>query len=345
MGHFGSSWFACPLGGDRPKLLTDSEVWGLLTSLLPPGDEQLYNYRDTEDDLFKFWDGLAIAWNELVFSSIDTLRQEATIYNAHQRIDDWANILGLNFGAASPDKSVAVRQTAVVSKLREFGACTKDNIQAAIGPLLGYVDNTTLVLVECSRALLKTLHTYTNSAGASIGSSSNATQTEYVPDGGNVSNAGAQIVVRLTSTNPEQLSFVLTSPTGSTKTWAAASLPVGSITSTDCYLYAPELANVQCQGNWSLRINTGAATCTLVQWSIFVEGITRGQSTGGAMFEWGVFADPTLVNSPDYVGAAAALLRLTQGHTKASLLLSITGGYPEVTSGAHESIPDTFLPA
>jgi hypothetical protein len=154
-----------------------------------------------------------------------------------------------------------------------------------------------------------------------------------VLDDGGVSAAGVQVAVTITSTNPEQLSFTLTGPTGTngqaSVTWAAGSLPAGSVTSTTFYLYEHAtsagksiFANGVSQW-WTLQINTGAAGCTLVSWSLFVEGAGRDANgydgLGGQTFQWIAYADPAKVVNPDYVGATTAVTRIQPGYSKGYL--------------------------
>jgi hypothetical protein len=80
---------------------------------------------------------------------------------------------------------------------------------------------------------------------------------------------------------------------------------------------------------------------------LFVEGLARGQSTGGAIFEWGVYVDPAHVGengtAADLAGARLAIKRLKHAHTVGSLIQSLAP-WPDISSGINSSIPDEWLP-
>lgn len=322
-----------------------------LKTAFPPGAGDWYDW-DNPDDQFFYPITYAIAQvlKTYGYDYADLMRQEVNPLLAKLKLPEWEAVLGITQNAASAvNKWIATRQTAVISKLRESGASTLANIRAALEPLLGFssANAGTLQIIECNRAALTALHTYANNAGASIGGGSNVSQSVYVNDGLVVGAAGVQVAVTITSTNPEQLSFTLTGPNGSSPqasvTWAAASLPVGSVTSTTFYLYEKATsAGTNILGTWSLQVNTGAAACTLVSWSLFVEGVGAGQSTGGAAFEWGAYADPTKTNNPDLVATLRSIKRIQPGFSNGALLLSINA-YPDTVSGVNASIPDQFI--
>lgn len=337
-----------------------------LKAHFPPGANDWYDWDNSTDpsELWKLTQAIASFLKYWGYDYADLIKQEVNPLTVVAKLAEWEGALGITQSSASAvNKWIATRQTAILSKLRESGASTLAYIRGVLEPLLGYTGANigTLQIIETNRASLTTAHTYSNATGASIGANSNVSQTVYVSDDGGVSAAGVQVTVTITSTNPEQLSFTLTGPVvngqpsvGSGQasiTWAAAALPKGSVTSTAFNLYEHATsAGKYITGNWTLQINTGAATCTLVSWSLFTEGgglrdANGGSGLGGAMFEWGVFADPAKTNAPDLVGVLNAIRRIQPGYSKGYLLLSIAGAYPDTTSGVNASIPDEFLPA
>src|SRR5579872_5621297 len=316
-----------------------------LKGAFPPGADLIYDWDNSTDpsELWKLTQAVAAFLKYYGFDYADLMRQEVNPLTVVAKLTEWEGALGITQApASSVNKWIATRQTAILSKLRESGASTLAYIRGVLEPLLGYTGANigTLQIVETNRAALTTAHTYSNSTGASIGSNSNVSQTVYVSDDGGVSAAGVQVTVTITSTNPEQLSFMLTGPlvngqpsAGSGQasvSWAAGALPKGSVTSVAFTLYEHATsAGKYITGNWTLQINTGAATCTLVSWSLFVEGaglrdVNGGSGLGGDMFAWCIFADGTKTNAPDLVGARNAIVRIQPGYSQGTLIQNTT---------------------
>ena len=327
----------------KPSIVSSTieQVRTGLKSLFPPGADLLYDWDNTSDpsELWKLTTGIATWLQQYGFAFIDLIRQEVNPLTLIAKLPDWEGVLGITQNTASAvNKWIATRQAAVLSKMRESGATTIGALRAVLEPLLGYSGGNlgTLVVYECNRAGLTAAHTYANTTGASIGSNSNTSQTVYVSDDGGVSAAGVQLQVTVTSTNPEQLSFVLTGPTSTqgqtagtgqaSVTWAAGILPVGSVTSTTFYLYEHATsAGKYITGNWTLQINTGAAACTLVSWSLFTEGgfarDAYGSSGLGAdVFTFAIYADGNKTVNPDLTAASKAITRMEPGYSQGVLI-------------------------
>lgn len=335
-----------------------AQVDSALKSLFPPGDDDLYDWNNSSDpsELWKLFQATAGFFKSYVYDYVDLLRQEVNPLTTVAKLPEWEGALGITQATASAaNKWTATRQSAIISKLRESGATTLAAVGAVLEPLLGYTGANagTLQVVEPSRAALTAAHTYSNTTGAVIGGNSSVAQTIDLSyrDGGAVSAAGVQLSVTITSTNPEQLSFSLqgafgtpTVPTQATVTWPAGSLPSGSVTSTTFYLYDKTFTpGSSIQGTWTLTVNTGAAACTLVSWSLFVEGVAQAQGTGGAVFYWGAYADPAKVINPDYVASSRAITRIQPGWSQGNLYLSIAP-QADITSGINSALADQCTP-
>lgn len=337
--------------------LTSDQALDLLVQLFPLGFSKLFGVINRVGDVYNLLAGISDATKQYVYDNIAQIRLEINPATALYKVPDYENALGLSQTSVALSGTTAQRRTQIISKLREQGAFTLDNIRAIIGPLLGYADPSQLVIVETSRSALTTAHTYANNAGASIGSNSSTAQSVTVLDDGGVSDAGVKLLVNITCTNPEQLSFTLTGPTGgvgsgqAVVTFPAGSMPAGSVTGVTYSLSEHSVSpGKKLLGNWSLQINTGAAACTLVSWSLFVEGGGQRDATGASgqgeeIHEWGIFLSPLLMNSPNMPAVLSSLQRIKPGDSIVDLLYSIAGSYPDTTSGVNSSIPDTCLPA
>lgn len=326
--------FAYPLGVP-PTGLSSDQVLDLIVQLLPNGASKWMGIVNKKGDVYSFFAAVADSLKAFCYDGIAIVRSEISPMTAAYKLPEWEAALGLSQTSASLSGNTSARRTQIISRLREQGAFTIANIQAILGPLLGYVNPSQLVIYEVNRAALTTAHTYANNAGASIGGSSSVTQAVQALDDGTVSDAAVQLQVVLTCTNPEQLSFTLTGPTGShgqaVITWPAGSLPPGAVTAGTFLLYDSQQVSVGKSIfagipplSWTLQINTGAATCTLVSWQIFVEGLGRDgngyDGLGSEMYYWSVYADPTLINSPQITAAKAAITRVQPAFSTPTLV-------------------------
>lgn len=340
-----------PLGGNplhTTATVSDDQARSILVALLPPGHP--YDTDNPNADMYSFFHGLGQTLKKFGFDLVDIARVEFNPAAAVQKLPDWEGVLGIvNTSPVQPWLlDTPTRQAAIVGKLRESGAVTFDNIRAAIAPLLGYTNPNQLVVYECSRSALTALHTYSTSPVSSIPANSSVSSSITInggSDGGTVSAAGAQVGITITFGDVSQLTVQLTSPSGTAVSWT---LGTGSATSTLYNLYSETFAGVSVDGTWTLKItNASGSTGTLVSWSNFVEGVGQNLATGGAIFEWGVYADPALVGSSstaNYPAALQALGRIQPSFSKAYLLRSIFP-YPDTTSGANMAIPDACIPS
>lgn len=330
--------------------LTSDQVFDLLMQLLPRNADALYGLLHKSGDPYNVFAGEADGFKAYCLDAIATARAEVSPLTTTVKLPEYESWTGLTQTIIALTGSTQQRRNQVISKLREQGASTVNNVIAILAPLLGMFPGNVQV-VESNQAAITTAHTYTNSTGASIGANSSVSQTVLVNDAGVVSDAGAQVTVTVTSTNPEQLSFTLTTPAGvNAYTMPAGTIPAGSVTSVAFKVSViPSAGASFTYGTWTFQVNTGAATCTLVSWALFVEGIAQGQDTGGARYWFGVYADPAHLGetgaSANFAAARAALARITPAHAVACLLQSISGAYPDTTSGANAAIPNECLPA
>src|SRR5262249_17480434 len=156
------------------------------------------------------------------------------------------------------------------------------------------------------------------------------------------SGTGAQLTLAFAKTDTTQYSFALTAPDGSSKTWAGG-------TTAPQWLTAPSLAGAQIQGVWKLVIANGSGISNVLYGTsfLFVEGIARRQETAGAIFDWGVYADPAHLGEngtpANFAAARATIQKLAFAHTVGNLVQSIAP-YPNMDSGVSSSIPNECCP-
>ena len=352
----GSSASALHVMTLRPSLATTTleQARTSLKSHFPPGASDLYDWDNPDTDIYRLTLAAAQYLKQFGYDYVDLLQlQEFSPATAVLKLPDWEAALGISYGSASPaNQWTATRQNAVVSKLREGGACTLANIRAAIEPLLGYstANVGTLQVIETNRAALTAAHTYTNATGATIGAVGNAVQTVTVADDGVISAAGVQVTVTLTTAAVSLVSFVLLGPAGSagqvSASWSAGYLGNGAASNSTYTLYLPSAAGKAINGVWNFTVQAGSAAVTLVNWAVIVEGAGRDSAgndgLGASIFEWGVMAEPPKANSPDYIGARRALARMQPAYSKAKLLFQ-TQDTVHSTGYQNAAIPDDPL--
>jgi hypothetical protein len=276
---------------------------------------------------------------------LDTLRAETNPATSVQKISEWFSALGLTGTYVDNKGTTAQKQQAILARLRESGPFTPYTISSVIGPLLGYFPTTPVQVIECDRPMLTLLHSYDVAVGADVPIPTGQTTTLAIPvnDGGIVSKMGAQLELHFATNPVSSYTFVLTAPDGTSKTWTRTSLDLPLL------LYAPSLAGAKIQGTWTLAItnNSGVSNTLYTASFLFVEGLARGQSTGGAIFEWGVYVAPAHVGengaAADLAGARLAIKRLKHAHTVGNLIQSLAP-WPDISSGINSSIPDECLP-
>jgi lysophospholipase L1-like esterase len=347
-----ASPFAFALG-QVPGGLSTEQALDLLVQLLPDKFAKWTGILARRGDPYNFYAVVADAFKTFIYDGMAQLRLENNPATAGWRLPDYEAALGLSTTPTALTGTPQRRRLQIISKLREQGATTIANIQSIVAPLLGYIDPSQLKVYECNRAALTAAHTYTNGSNA-IFTSTPVTQSVFVSDDGGVSDAGAQLLVTLTATNPELLTLTLTGPSGgagsgvATKTWPAGSLPPGNASSVLCRLNFPEAAGKKIRGEWRLTMSSSSPT-QVINWSVFVEGGGLRDQNGGSglgeeMHEWGVFVDPALATAPDLPAVRAALQRIQPADSIADVLFSVVGSFPDVSSGANSAIPDCCLP-
>lgn len=327
---------------------TVQDVFDLIVKALPRGVENVYDLAPG-GDYYKYYMSWAQVLKTYGFDLVDLARQEIVPYLSRYKLADWEILFGLTQTRVARTGTIPQRQLQVLSAWRAAAGqgSSRAAIQAALVPIFGYFPTTVPQIIEASRASLTTLHTYVGGA-AVIPAGDDLTVSLTTTDGGKVSKAGIRLGLIITHPSIEDLTIELDSTVGGvSKTWT---LPgTGSVTAQEFVLYGREFADLQTYQQWNLSIIGSGSVGSLDGWYIVVEGIGPNLETGGAIFTWGVYADPAHLGengTPADLDAARRLIeKFSFDHTRGTLLQSISGAYPDVTTGAHAAIPDECLPA
>lgn len=322
-----------------------------VVSQLPAGAEDVYDLTVT-GDYRKYFQVFGSMLKMFAFDLVDLARRELSPRLARYKLPDWEHLFGLETTRTAKLGTLPQRRQQVVGGWRAAAGLgsTFAAVRATLGTLLGYAPATNLLLMECDRPSLTAEHSY--ALNTTVGGTGDVAipgpgvVTLYAlvtEDGGVVAKMGAQLTLALANPGSGQYQFTLTAPSGQSKSWL---LNVGDV---PLVLYAPELAGARVDGLWKLQIANGTfvANTLYSDSTLFVEGIQQGQQTAGAIFEWGVYADPAHLGEngtpADLVAARDAIDRLAFSHTRGSLLQSLEP-YPDTDAGVNSAVPDECVP-
>jgi hypothetical protein len=342
----------------RPAVgtLSVDDVRRRFVAALPEGVEAVYDL-EPGGDYYNFFQALAALFRTYVFDLLDVARREVQPTLSWFKLPEWERLFGLATTRTARRGSVQQRQAQIQSAWRAAsgqGSSTAA-LRAVIAPLLGYNDAADVQIIECDRTALELKHTYALVTDLAVPDNTTVTHEFAVfADGGVVSSAGARLRLVFNASDLEDWSISLTGPSGYVQTWDRGwSRP-------DIELFGNDFANEQINGIWTLSITNGAAADAvgspklLAGSSLFVEGVQSGydanhsqQSTGGATFHWGIYADPDHLgengSGADLAAARLMLIKMRHAYTQVSLLFSLEP-YPGMTGGANAAIPGQCIP-
>jgi hypothetical protein len=343
---------ACVALALRPSAgtLSVDDVRERLVAALPRGVEDVYDLT-ASGDYFKYYQSIAGLLKTHAFDLVDLVRREILPHLSRYKLPSWERIFGLETTRVAHAGTIPQRQAQVIGAWRAAAGqgSSRAAVQAVIGPLFGYDTTTEVEIVECDRSALTLLHSYDWTGGVDTALNTSAvnggltTFTMVVTDGGKVSVAGATLTLAFNDPETSNYDFALVAPDGTTKTWT------GGASTSPLVLRGAEFAGAAINGIWTLRItnHTLVANTLLSASTLFVEGMQRGQSTAGAAFEWGVYADPALLSESgtpaNFAQARAMLRRLAFSHTLGCLIRS-KAPWPDTESGLHSAIPSEAIP-
>jgi hypothetical protein len=188
---------------------TLDEARRFLLNLLPPGAEPLYS-------LVPGGDAFAAAVKQFGFDLLDVLRLEITPAECIQKLADRESALALVSTQAALHGTTEQHRAGVLSRLREAGGFTRPLVRAVIAPLLGFLNPATLQILNTDRVAMRATHTYT---GSDTNQPTPGTFRVAVIEDGQVTKAGAQLSIMLTTPALDQINLQLSTPDGKTKTW------------------------------------------------------------------------------------------------------------------------------
>lgn len=322
-----------PLGSPLGGTASTRGVFRLLLSFLPPGSERWMALDpDKGDAMGGLFLALAGAFKQYGTDVLDMLRTELDWNQMSARLPDWEAILSLAQSRAALYGTMAARRAQVISRRREFGLSTPANIQNALAPVAGYSPT----VIEASRAAVRAANTYPIGGGA-IPNPGTLALTATAADNAPASAMGAQVTLRVNHATPGDLTFRLTGPDGTIKTWPVNALGTAALSGgIDNILYGKEFAGKQITGAWTFEIiNAGATAGSIVVVAangVFVEGVGRAvngaDGRAAAMFEWNSSIDPALVNADTYSLASATTIvtRWNPAHAIGFAVTKMSGG-------------------
>jgi hypothetical protein len=328
-----------------PGLTSFDDAYQRVFDALPPGIDNVLDFTVGSGDFYKLTWVVGALLKLFVFDAIDLLRAESVAYLSRFKLPDWEGDLGLRGSRVAQIGTIVQRQAQVLGAWRSAAGqgSSIPTVQGVMRPLLGYNPSTPVRVIEADISGIQALHRYSFPNDLTIAPSSSGSVSFNVTDGGKVAAMGAQLEL-ISDTSSLPFAFTLKSPDGRTAFWQFGNWPTNPVK-----LFAKNFAGAQIQGLWTLTVqNNGGAPATIYAGStLFVEGIARGQQTGGAVFDWGVYADPAHVGengaAVDFIAVRAALHKLNFSHAIANVIQSLSP-WPDTDSGLHAAIPDECLP-
>lgn len=280
---------------------------GTVKGLFPPGDDTLYAWEDRND-----WTARDLSEKARLLlciqQAIDALRIELNPATASQKLPDWETTLALGASRIAVLGSQAQRQAQIVARLRESGASTLANIEAALRAVVGPVPGA-LTIIEHSRAAIDEANVY--SASAKVVAALGTTSWSWTgADNAVASRAGARVRLWVPASNTVVGTFTLAAGA------LTAVVPVfffGGGSGDWLYLYAPTFAGGVIDGTpiTLTFVESGNVGCTLggvhggVTSGLIWEGIgvdlaTGAQGRGALVFEWSAVINEALVLASTY---------------------------------------------
>mgnify|MGYP000237459235 CR=1 FL=1 len=320
--------------------ITAGELRDELQGAFPPGVEEFVDWNDVPGDVLQaFAETIAAT----AVDAAERLRQDINPLTCGvTKLADWESVLKLSTTKTARTGTITQRRRAVISRLREYGPPSIPFIQAILGPLLDYADNSQLVILEGDKAAQNTAHTYAWTGSVAYNTGNFPTVYFLVRDDASVSAAGCWVDFTITSSNLVGLGVYLTSPTG-----VAISIQpnwTGSASSSTFRLYFKAFAGVPIFGLWQVEffcsINSGTVTAV----NLFCEGFGRDitkhdGSAGSGKFEWAAVYEPSKSNgSADLDAARAAARRINYGSRVGAIVLRSTGN--TLAAGDYAFLPD-----
>lgn len=314
---------------------------------LPDGADALYDLTPATGDFWKFFQSIAALLKTYAHDLVDLARLEVVPQLCRYKLPDWERVFALTSSRVAQVGTIPQRQAQIVGAFRAAAGqgSAIPTVQGILNPLLGYFPTTPVRIIETDIPGLRVQHQYGFQQDVTIPNGTTATVQFQVNDGGKVSKMGAQLELAFSQTTITAHIFTLTGPDGRSVTWSGGTYPAVPLK-----LYAQALAGAAMYGTWTLAVtnNSGSSNTLYASSALFVEGMNRGQSTGGAIYHWGAYADPAHVGEngtpPDLQAALSAIKKVTFSHCVGRLLVSVWP-WPHQQTGIHAAIPGRCIPS
>ena len=327
--------------------LTFADAYQRVFDALPPGIDRVLDFTVGSGDYYNYFWVVGAILKIYFFDMIDILRSEIIPNLSRYKLPDWEGIFGLRLTRTAQLGTIPQRQAQVAAYWRSAAGqgSSIPVVQSVLASLFGYNPTTTVKVLESDWSALQLEHSYgfTGDIAINAGQSGSA-GIAVESDGGKVSKTGVRLELAFQSLPTGNYTVTLQAPDGTTGSWTIAS---GA--SLPAVLRSKAFAGARIYGTWILTVSNGSgANNTLFDGSkLFVDGTARGQQTAGAIFDWGVYADPAHLgengNNADLGSARIAIQRFAFSHTIGNLIQSLAP-YPDTNSGANSAIPDECIP-
>lgn len=328
--------------------LSINDAYNRFLSAMPQGIDDVLDFTPGLGDFWKLFTIAGSIFKIFAFDLIDIARQEVVPYLTRYKLPDWERFFGLQQTRTALTGTAPQRQQQVLGAFRAGVAKSGSipTVQSVLSPLLGYFPTTPVQIIEADASALRLAHSYGFASDVSLPGGTATTQI-VVSDGGKCSQMGVQLELAFSGTNTTSYTVTLTGPDGTSATWFS---PPNGWPLLPVRLYAQSFAGAKIEGAWTLTVVNGSGFANTLYASsvLLVDGTARGQKTGGAIFEWGIYADPAHLGengTPADLGASLnAIKTLSLSHTVGRLLTSLHP-LPHKSSGVNAAIPGRCIPS
>jgi hypothetical protein len=261
-----------------------------LISAMPEGLDGLLDFT-VGGDFYRLFSAIGALMKIHVFDLVDLVRQEIVPYLSRYKLPKWEEAFALLPTRTAQFGTIPQRQAQVLGSWRAAAGqgSSIPVAQQILATLLGYNPTTPVQIIESDAGELYLEHSHGITADVALPAGVTTSIPMVVDEGGKLSQAGVRLRLVLSTGALQQYTFTLRAPNGTSKTWDRG------WDSTPLVLYGIEFADLALvPGIWTLDIFNGSgAPATLFAGPLLeLDGIARNQDTGGAIFWWGVYADP-----------------------------------------------------
>lgn len=330
-----------PTAGEQPNpTVTYEQAVALLKEHFPPYSEQLYDWDRPDKNVAQIIAWLADVLKIFGYDQVDRIFREIHPLFCVEMLGEWERFLGIELTRiALEQRSVEDRRALVLARLREKGPLTVAALEAIFAAAARYAARTHPEVLTIASTSLRPANRYIDVFGSAIAVPVSTTfdgtnLIRYTPtllDGGVVWDAGALVVLTLSTANTEGLRIQLTGPDGTVAQWEGG--PTGL--TTQPYLRSPAHAGKAIHGAWRLNVYriAGAPAVDLIEWQLYVLGKHHG-GRAQAKGWWGVYFDDAHQGTPPR-DLEAALDRITQAYEHSYRIYSLTSspGTPNHRAG------------